>query len=313
MERLQTRLLTAGARLNDITGYTGIERLKRDIDDAEASCTMLMTEVSRAKEAYERAISARSDAQREVNDLLQRRASWRDNDADRFTSLFRQSHTLESAEEAAKEALASTERTLDDARTRLSNLILVRYHEEQVWSDKIRRASTYGTWALMSLNIVLFLVVQLGLEPWKRRRLVGSFEEKVRSVVEGSRTAPGEIISMSAHDVETAVPDGPQNTAGEETQVHETWQEAPPEVISWRDLPRAGTSAALSSIQQQLVYYSRKALWLLHIHGTIAVRQAQNTVRWLLSDVDSRMRMEDVTTTAVASSLVGLVVGLYFA
>lgn len=43
----------------------------------------------------------------------------------------------------------------------------------------------------MGINVLLFVVVQLWLEPWKRRRLVGGFEEKVREVIqeEGLRAA----------------------------------------------------------------------------------------------------------------------------
>jgi hypothetical protein len=63
------------------------------------------------------------------------------------------------------------------------NWLTGRYHEEQIWSDKIRRASTWGTFALMGVNVVLFIVVQVGLEPWRRKRLVRGFEEKVKEVV----------------------------------------------------------------------------------------------------------------------------------
>lgn len=69
----------------------------------------------------------------------------------------------------------------------MTGLISARYHEEQIWSDKIRRASTWGTWVLMGFNMFLFLVVQLGLEPWKRKRLVGSFEDKVKSALEDDK------------------------------------------------------------------------------------------------------------------------------
>jgi sensitive to high expression protein 9, mitochondrial len=94
----------------------------------------------------------------------------------------------------------------------LSGLI-GRYHEEQIWSDKIRRASTWGTFLLMGVNLFLFGVVQIGLEPWRRRRLVVGFEEKVREVVlqqqhqleggqveevgEGSTSAVGGNMSMT--------------------------------------------------------------------------------------------------------------------
>lgn len=36
----------------------------------------------------------------------------------------------------------------------------------------------------MGFNVFLFVIVQLGLEPWRRRRLVGGFEEKVREVIQ---------------------------------------------------------------------------------------------------------------------------------
>jgi hypothetical protein len=35
----------------------------------------------------------------------------------------------------------------------------------------------------MGVNLFLFGVVQIGLEPWRRKRLVSGFEEKVREVV----------------------------------------------------------------------------------------------------------------------------------
>lgn len=62
-------------------------------------------------------------------------------------------------------------------------MLINRYHEEQIWSDKIRRASTWGTFALMGINVMLFVVVQIGLEPWRRKRLVRGFEEKVKEAV----------------------------------------------------------------------------------------------------------------------------------
>lgn len=103
---------------------------------------------------------------------------------ERFTSLYRSDHANEQAESAAQEQLAVAERVADDVQAKLSRSILSRYHEEQIWSDKIRRASTWVTWGLMGFNVLLFVVVQLWLEPWKRRRLVGGFEQKVREVIQ---------------------------------------------------------------------------------------------------------------------------------
>lgn len=140
--------------------------------------------MQKAREDYTRAISQRSSSQREVNELLQRKHAWTPNDLERFTELYRSDHANEQAEAAAQENLLTVERRAEEAAARLSASILARYHEEQIWSDKIRRMSTWGTWGLMGVNVLLFLVFQIGVEPWRRKRLVKGFEDKVMEALE---------------------------------------------------------------------------------------------------------------------------------
>ena len=149
-----------------------------------------------SREAYTKAISQRSASQREVNELLQRKHAWTPNDLERFTELYRSDHANEQAETAAQEQLLKIERRAEDAGARLSACILARYHEEQIWSDKIRRMSTWGTWGLMGINILLFVVFQIGVEPWRRRRLVKGFEEKVMEALE--REGSGKDLEKAA-------------------------------------------------------------------------------------------------------------------
>lgn len=145
--------------------------------------------MQKAKEDYTLAISQRSSSQREVNELLQRKHAWTPNDLERFTELYRSDHANEQAETAAQENLLTTERCAEEAAARLSASILARYHEEQIWSDKIRRMSTWGTWGLMGVNVLLFLVFQIGVEPWRRKRLVKGFEDKVMEALEREGSA----------------------------------------------------------------------------------------------------------------------------
>lgn len=114
-----------------------------------------------------------------MNDLLARKATWSDADVSRFTALVRQDHLSEQAEQAAKIAAARAEDAVDRAFSDLMRAILGRYHEEQVWSDKIRSASTYGSLAALGLNVLVFVLATLLVEPWKRRRLARTFEQKV--------------------------------------------------------------------------------------------------------------------------------------
>lgn len=129
--------------------------------------------------AYEEAVLHRSTSQREVNDLLQRKSMWTDNDVSRFTTLVREDHLHEQEEARAKAAAHNTEEAVEKEFSQLMRLILARYHEEQVWSDKIRSASTYGQLAVLGLNLVVFILAIVLVEPWKRKRLAQTFERKV--------------------------------------------------------------------------------------------------------------------------------------
>ena len=188
MDNLQATIFTAGQTLNDFTGYSAIEQLKKSIEDQELLLGHLRQQVTKHKEQYTDAITKRSTTQREVNELLQRKHAWSQDDLERFTKLYRNDHENEHQEQVSQEELTRAEQEFEDCRARLSRLISARYREEQIWSDKIRRASTWGTWVLMVFNVVLFVVVQLGLEPWKRKRLVGSFEDKVKEAITQNST-----------------------------------------------------------------------------------------------------------------------------
>ena len=135
-----------------------------------------------------------------MNELLQRKHAWTPNDLERFTQLYRSDHANEQAEAAAQENLLAVERRAEEAAARLSASILARYHEEQIWSDKIRRMSTWGTWGLMGVNVLLFLVFQIGVEPWRRKRLVKGFEDKVMEALERE----GSVLSVPPTEVQMA-------------------------------------------------------------------------------------------------------------
>lgn len=183
MDNLQANLFVASRRLNDLTGYTGIERLKDDITRQEDHVLACRTAVRAGRKSYAAAIETRSTTQREVNDLLHRKHTWTPNDLERFTNLYRSDHANERAEEQAQQELSRAESAYEEASTKLARTILARYHEEQIWSDKIRQMSTWGTWGLMGLNVLLFVVFQIAIEPWRRRRLVSGFEEKVQEAL----------------------------------------------------------------------------------------------------------------------------------
>ncbi|KAG8937175.1 sensitivity to high expression protein she9 [Tulasnella sp. 418] len=175
-------LSEVGGKLNQVTGYDEVEALKRKVVETEQRMTELKNAAKEAKIAYEQAVSSRSSGQREVNDLLQRKSSWNDSDVTRFTSLVRQDHLNEQTENNAKVALAQAEEDVEREFTELMRAILNRYHEEQVWSDKIRSASTYGSLLVLGVNVAVFILAIVFVEPYKRKRLAQTFEKRIEEI-----------------------------------------------------------------------------------------------------------------------------------
>lgn len=218
LDEIQEKLINASQTINDVTGYSSIAELRSQIEKAEETERNYRMRLRQCRKNYDDAINKRSESQQEVNELLQRKSAWSAKDLERFTELYKNDHVNESAVAASQEELNKVEVELEDCQERLNKLISRRYREEQIWSDKIRRASTYGTWALMAFNIVLFIVVQLGLEPWRRRRLVASFEDKVKTVIEA------EVHPIEFHP---SVPSEPEVDTVEPETKHLNWKNLP--------------------------------------------------------------------------------------
>ncbi|KAI5951501.1 SHE9 [Candida jiufengensis] len=178
-------ILTVTRALNDVTGYSAIEKLKKSINEQEDDLRKAKDFVKKCKIEYGVAIQNRSHSQREVNELLTRKHNWSSKDLERFTELYRNDHENENQEQECEKNLQDAESKVDGIQLKLTQSILTRYHEEQIWSDKIRRSSTWGTWVLMGLNVLLFVFASFIVEPWKRKKLVLGFEEKVKNVVVG--------------------------------------------------------------------------------------------------------------------------------
>jgi len=150
-----------------------------------------------AKEGYERAVTTRATTQSDVNSLLERKHAWSDEDVSRFTKLVRSDHSSNQAVTTTAIALKETELATDKAFSDLMQAILQRYHEEQVWSDKIRNVSTYAGLAGLLVNLVVFVGAIAFVEPWKRKRLVERLEDRIEQMmgrVEGSISGLGDKV-----------------------------------------------------------------------------------------------------------------------
>ncbi|KAG2201961.1 hypothetical protein INT47_000500, partial [Mucor saturninus] len=177
-------LRRASRAMNELTGYDQIDAVKQKVNNQAQLFESTRDQVQEAKRNYEQAIETRSSTQRGINELLQRKHLWTGDDVTQFTELYRLEHAHSQAEMQAKEAYQMCEKKMDREYMELARSIMERYHEEQLWSDKIRSVSTYGTWALMVVNLLLFVAVQTVFEPRKRKRLTDRFEELLVSKVD---------------------------------------------------------------------------------------------------------------------------------
>jgi len=141
-------------------------------------------------------VQIRATSQRDLTDLLQRKSTWSSEDVSRFTTLVQQDHLNTLAESSSKTASQAADDTLEREFGALTQIILERYHEEQVWSDKIRSASTYGSMVVLGVNVFVFLAAIVIVEPWKRKRLADALGRRVEALAIETR---GMVETMQTH------------------------------------------------------------------------------------------------------------------
>lgn len=193
---MMRNLNVASQRLNNYTGtdYSGINALRSEIIGQEDVVRISLTVVSSSKAAHDAAFAAQVASQKEVVQLLERKHSWSAPDLERYMQLIRNEHVNDTTVQNAKAALAAAERKLEDDRARLEKIERKQYHEEQVWSDTIRRNSTWVTFGLMGFNIILLLLSLLILEPWRRRRMV----REIRAALNEKMDLPAAFAAVAA-------------------------------------------------------------------------------------------------------------------
>jgi len=227
MDNLLTKATLASHQINTYTGtdFSGIEALRNEIVEREQGVKRTHTVVSDKKDAHMEAHAKQAASQKEIVGLLERKSSWGPNDLDRYMSLVRSEHLDEQGVQKAKEDLAAAEKELEEGRALLERLERKQYHEEQIWSDTIRRNSTWVTMGLMGVNILLLLAQILFFEPYRRRKIVKQVKEaldeksfsspkpEVESNVDQvaeSKSVPVEVLEIKSEPVKAEVEVAPE-------------------------------------------------------------------------------------------------------
>ncbi|TIA93377.1 hypothetical protein E3P99_00116 [Wallemia hederae] len=173
---LDARIQLLSGQLNRLTGYERIENLKSVVIDAEQAIKQSRGMLLESKEGYAKYSELRRQSQKQVNDLLSNKSSWGDMELNRFTQLVKSDHSVEKLEKEYMHKVEEYEQLVDRGFEKLLKSILERYHEEQIWSDKIRSMSSNYTLIALSVNVLVFLIAIVFVEPWKRARMLNELE-----------------------------------------------------------------------------------------------------------------------------------------
>ncbi|KAG9203941.1 sensitivity to high expression protein she9 [Epicoccum nigrum] len=222
MDELLPKIAVVTQKVNTYTGtdYSGVEALRREIKEQEKLVKARRLAIDSTKEALDAALEQQAASQKEVVALLERKHSWSSSDLERYMSLIRSEHINDRAVREAKEAVDAAETALEEARSYLEKRERAQYHEEQIWSDTIRRNSTWVTFGLMGVNIFLLLLSLLILEPWRRKRMVREIKtalEAQQATAEAAqlRTTAAYIAANSATELSIAPSVVPEQQAVE--------------------------------------------------------------------------------------------------
>jgi sensitive to high expression protein 9 len=158
-------------------------------------------------------------------------------------ALIRSEHINDQAVREAKDAVANAENALEDARAQLEKRERAQYHEEQIWSDTIRRNSTWVTFGLMGVNIFLLLLSLAILEPWRRRRMV----REIKNTLEAQQK-----IAMDAVRPSIAAAAAPASATQGLTAIEE-------EIDRVVDRTDASTKATTSVVPERIIEESPTA------------------------------------------------------
>jgi hypothetical protein len=153
-----------------------------------------------AKAHYDAAVLRRSEVQSQVNSLLERKQLWTNEDVSRFTDLVRTDHASTMDVSMMSERLKELDTDADRAFSELLQSIYRRYHEEQIWSDKIRSLASYASFIGLVVNLIVFVGAITVVEPWKRRRLVEGLEQRMNQSIEGLQLDIRSLMDTSTAD-----------------------------------------------------------------------------------------------------------------
>ena len=162
----------------------------------------------------------------------------------------------------------------------------------------------------MGVNVLLFLVFQIGVEPWRRKRLVKGFEEKVMEALE--REGPIKGATLVENRAVESLPSPDAGSADSETPSIPSPEPMPPSVIAETRIAEDPGSRSEGGVAEVILEHEI-ALVSEPNAPLSTVKSFRETFRDMFSERQITVRRVDLTTVALEGAaagfaLVGLVV-----
>jgi hypothetical protein len=144
----------------DESGTMEILQLKEKVNGSSLKFDEKQRLVVEARRSLDVALKAWEDSQSQHTQLLQVRDKWTPTQAQEFSTVVQEEVRIRNDLQHAKQNLSEREAQQASTQVEYMNDLRRRYHEEQIWQDKWRIMSTFGTWGLIVLNSFVFLISQ---------------------------------------------------------------------------------------------------------------------------------------------------------
>jgi hypothetical protein len=128
--------------------------ISQEFDKVTQQVTSIRMQTSKLQSKYE-------DLQKEHLQLMMRRDSWSEVDIQRFADITGSEVHTKRELDHSRIQLKQCEDLQEKTKKEYMDAVRKRYHEEQLWQDKWRVISTYGTWILIGINSIVFIGGQM--------------------------------------------------------------------------------------------------------------------------------------------------------
>ncbi|CAB9496761.1 expression protein 9 homolog, mitochondrial [Seminavis robusta] len=153
------------------SGMMELTKLKDKVQEASGHFDEATNMVQQCRETVAEAQTAHDQAHKKHVSLLMRREEWSAEDAQDFVQMTAVEVTTRQALLNAQNSLKQAEQRAVQCQHSYMDIMRQRYHEEQMWQDKWRLLGTYGTWSLIAINTMVFVVGQYFTQAREMKRL----------------------------------------------------------------------------------------------------------------------------------------------